>query len=78
MCSLTWICTSQLEIPIRSQLSAVIFENSMRMQNLKGSSDSARQGEKVADEEKSVLEPCVKHETDDEDLTSLLSEDSYV
>lgn len=45
-----WICFAELAIPVRSQLSALIFEKSMRKKDVKGTGKSSNKKPVVAEE----------------------------
>ncbi|KAI9743583.1 MAG: hypothetical protein M1818_002898 [Claussenomyces sp. TS43310] len=48
---LTWVCQSELAIPVRAELSELIFEKSMRRKDVKGSVRTAKKDLKVATNE---------------------------
>lgn len=52
-----WICMAELAIPVRSQLSALIFEKSMRKKDVKGTGKSSNKKPAAAAEQPTATEP---------------------
>lgn len=64
---LFWKCFAELSIPIRSQLSALIFEKSMRKKDVKGSGKSRNKNSSQTDEPGSAQPTTASPEVDDDE-----------
>ncbi|KAK4153286.1 P-loop containing nucleoside triphosphate hydrolase protein [Chaetomidium leptoderma] len=62
-----WLAYADLHIPVRAQLSALIFEKSMRRKDIKGASKSKKKAQQTGAEPAEPAEPTAATDVEDKD-----------